>query len=201
MRTNNSGLVYVFTGNGKGKTSAALGMVVRSLGHNQKVAWVSWYKTRQWPIGEVRLPEMLSAMFRKRIKMYWVGKGFYLLDSKKKKVGRTGTVYDFDTPEGHKFAAESGLKLAKDLLTAEIPTGGTKIDLLVLDEVLVAVEDRLLSKKDIIGLIKLRGKTNIVLTGRGKVGWLTEKVDLVSEIQKVKHPYDKGLLAVPGMDF
>ena len=62
MSTNKKGLVYVISGEGKGKTSAALGMVVRSLAHGRRVVWISWYKDNSWPIGEIRLPEMLSRL-------------------------------------------------------------------------------------------------------------------------------------------
>lgn len=201
MSTNKKGLVYVFSGEGKGKTSAALGIAIRSLAHNQKVVWISWYKDTSWPIGEIRLSEMLIKKYRDRLMMYWIGKGFYLKDNKTKRVGESGVVYDFDTPVGHKIAAESGLKLANDVLAGKIPHRGSSPDLLVLDEILVAVEDKLLSKKDIVELISKRGMINMVLTGRGETDWLKERVDLISEINKVKHPFDLGKLAVSGLDF
>lgn len=152
-------------------------------------------------MGEIKLPEMLTKKYKDKLTMYWIGKGFYLKDNKTKRVGESGTVYDFDTPEGHKIAAESGLKLAGDILAGRIPHGGNLPDLLVLDEILVAVTDKLLFKKDIIKLISKRGMTNVILTGRGETDWLKERVDLISEINKVKHPFDLGKLAVSGLDF
>lgn len=193
-------MVYVFTGNGKGKTSAAIGCALRSLAHNLTVTWISWYKNTDWPIGEVQLPVMLLPKYRKNLEMYWMGKGFYLRNSKTKKVNQS-RVHDFDTQEGHKKAAESGLNLAKDILNKKIPRGGTSLNLLILDEILVAVADGLLQQKDIVELIKLRNKTNIILTGRGEIGWLTDSVDLISIIDNSKHPYDRGIMALPGLDF
>ena len=112
-----------------------------------------------------------------------------------------GKVFDFDTPVGHKIAAESGIKLVDDVLAGKIPQWGRPPDLLVLDEILVTVKDKLLFKKDIIKLISKRGGTNIVLTGRGETEWLKDCVDLISEINKVKHQFDLGRLAVAGLDF
>jgi len=218
MSTNKKGLVYVFSGEGKGKTSAALGMVVRSLVHGRRVVWISWYKDTSWPVGEIRLPEILTKKYKDRLMMYWVGKGFYfknsrtsgearsrfarqkLKNSKMREVARA-KVFDFDTPVGHKIAAESGLKLANDVLAGKIPLWGNLPDLLVLDEILVAVKDKLLLKKNITKLISKRGRTNLVLTGRGETDWLRERVDLISEVNKVKHPFDSGTLAVAGLDF
>lgn len=208
MSTNRKGLVYVFSGEGKGKTSAALGMVIRSLAHNRRVVWISWYKDTSWPIGEIGLPKMLTKKYQDGLVMYWIGKGFYfknprtqeLKNSRVREVGRA-KIFDFDTPVGHKVAAESGLKLANDVLSGKIPRRGSSANLLVLDEILVAVHDKLLFKKDIIRLISNRGTTNVVLTGRGEVAWLEKSVDLVSQINKVKHPLDLGILAIPGLDF
>lgn len=208
MDTNKKGLVYVFSGEGKGKTSAALGIVLRSLGHNQRVVWISWYKDTSWPIGEIRLPKILSKKYKDRLRMYWVGRGFYIKNSRTQELKNSrvrevwrARVFDFDTPVGHKIAAVSGLKLANDILARKIPQWGGPPDLLVLDEILVAVKDKLLFKKDIIKLISKRGGTNVVLTGRGRMEWLSQKVDLISEINKVKHPFDLGKLAVAGLDF
>ncbi len=175
-------------------------MVVRSLAHGRRVVWISWYKDTSWPIGEIRLPEMLTKKYKDNLLMYWIGKGFYFKDSKMKEVGRA-KVFDFDTPVGHKIAAESGLKLANDVLEGKIPQWGSAPDLLVLDEILVAVKDGLLFKKDIMKLISKRRMTNVILTGRGEVDWLKGRVDLISEINKVKHPFDLGTLAVVGLDF
>lgn len=173
------GLVYVFTGDGKGKTSAALGVAVRSASAGMKVGWVSWYKENKWPISEKLLPTRRD--LEGRLKMYFMGEGFYKLPT------------DHATPQKHCEAAFAGLKQAEKLLK--------KVDVLVLDEVNNAVKDGLITLIDLIDLINLRGKTHLVLTGRGASRTVLEAADLVTEMKKIKHPFDKGVKAVKGLDY
>ncbi len=170
----NQGLVYVFTGDGKGKTSAALGVAVRAASNGMRVGWVSWYKEKRWPISEMKLK-------LKNLKMYWLGEGFFRLPT------------DHATPDEHKRAAEAALKMAETLLP--------KVDVLVLDEVNNAITDKLINLSDLIKLISRRAKTHLILTGRGASGRVLEVADLVTEMTKIKHPFDKGLKAVKGLDY
>ena len=179
------GLVYVFTGNGKGKTSAALGMVARAACNKMKVGWVSWYKEESWPISENKLP---SGMIPEgKIEMYFMGKGFYKLPT------------DKAFPEEHKKAAAAALKKAESLLK--------KVDVLVMDEVVKAIADKLIKEKEVMRVVGKRGKTHVVLTGRtSRPGLevsarLLEVADLVTECKKIKHPFDKGIKAVKGLDY
>ena len=165
------GLVYVFTGEGKGKTSAALGVAVRAVCAGMKVGWVSWYK-------EKVLPTRLDLV---GLEMYAMGKGFYKLPG------------DKVMPEEHKQAAAAALKQAEKLLKT--------VDVLVLDEVNNAVSDKLINLKQVIDLINKRGKTHLILTGRGACPELVEAADLVTEMKKVKHPFDRGIKAVKGLDY
>ena len=171
---NTKGLVYVFTGDGKGKTSAALGVAVRAALSGMKVGWVSWYKERRWPISEMKLK-------LKNLKMYWLGEGFYQLPT------------DHATPSEHKQAAAAALKQAEKLIT--------KVDVLVLDEVNNAVKDKLIDFNHLNALIKKRGKTHLILTGRGASRRVLEGADLVTEMKKIKHPFDRGQKAVKGLDY
>ena len=165
------GLVYVFTGEGKGKTSAALGVAVRAVCAGMKVGWVSWYKEKVLPSRSV---------LEGRLEMYAMGKGFYKLPG------------DKATPEEHKQAAAAALKQAEKLLKT--------VDVLVLDEVNNAVSDKLINLKQVIDLINKRGKTHLILTGRGAARRLLAGADLVTEMKKIKHPFDKGIKAVKGLD-
>jgi cob(I)alamin adenosyltransferase len=167
------GLVYVFTGDGKGKTTAALGVAVRALARGMKVGWVSWFKEEKWRMSELGL--------KGKIEMHMMGKGFYNLPG------------DKATPEEHKKAAEAGLKKTESLLS--------KVDVLVLDEVNKAVKDKLVGLNDLINLISKKGKTHLVLTGRGMDKQIVELADLVTEMKKIKHPFDKGIKAVKGLDY
>ncbi len=203
---NENGLVYVFTGEGKGKTSAALGVTVRMLLNKKKVVWISWYKEEKWGISEMKLIEH----FRDDLRMFWMGYGFYIAEGEEQKMGNskiktakvsTSRVYDMNTPDGHKRAAEEALNLAKRLLVDRGEAGGMPIDLLVLDEAVQAVKDELLDEEDLIKVLGMRGSTHVVLTGRGLTKPIKDEADLVSEIAKVRHPFDRGSLAVKGLDF
>lgn len=168
------GLVYVFTGEGKGKTSAALGVAVRAASNGMKVGWVSWYKEKKWQISEMKLK-------LKNLQMYWLGEGFYKLPT------------DHALPIEHKLAAETALKQAEKLLKT--------VSVLVLDEVNNAVGDKLIDLNHLIDLINKRGKTHLILTGRGVCPELVERADLVTEMKKIKHPFDRGIKAVKGLDY
>ncbi|MDZ7586729.1 MAG: cob(I)yrinic acid a,c-diamide adenosyltransferase [Patescibacteria group bacterium] len=168
------GLVYVFTGEGKGKTSAALGVAVRAVCAGMKVGWVSWYKEKKWLISEMNLK-------LKNLQMYWLGEGFYKLPT------------DHALPAQHKLAAMAALKQAEKLLKT--------VDVLVLDEVNNAVADHLINLNYLTDLMKKRGKTHLILTGRDACPEFVERADLVTEMKKIKHPFDKGIKAVRGLDY
>jgi cob(I)alamin adenosyltransferase len=171
-----SGLIYVFTGDGKGKTSAALGVAVRAALTGMKVAIVQWYKEKRWPIAEHKLGKYI-----KNIKIYPLGSGFYKLPT------------DHASPKEHQQAAEAALKQAGKLIS--------QVDVLVLDEVNNAVRDRLINLDHLTDLIKKRGQTHLILTGRGADKKIIELADLVTEMKKIKHPFDKGQKAVKGLDY
>jgi cob(I)alamin adenosyltransferase len=77
----------------------------------------------------------------------------------------------------------------------------SQVDLLVLDEVNNAVKDKLIDLGDLLKLISQRDKTHLILTGRGGSGRVLEAADLVTEMKKIKHPYDRGQKAVKGLDY
>lgn len=189
----NRGMVYVFTGEGKGKTSAAIGVTVRAVGVGMKVAWIGFYKQASWKLTEVKPLQRLG------VAVYLMGKGFHL-PSQSGKTGvkmvkvKTGqVVVDGVSSREHKQAAAAAIQKARELL------GG--VDLLVLDEVNNAVSEGLLEAREIRQLIEGRKRTHMILTGRGAGPEVVEAADLVTEMKKVKHPYDQGKLAVRGLDF
>jgi len=170
------GLVYVFTGDGKGKTSAAFWTGVRAALRGMKVAVIQWYKEARWPTAEQEIGQKIE-----NFKVYLMGKGFYQLPT------------DHATPSEHKKAAQEALDLAKELMG--------KVDVLILDEVSNAVKDRLIDLIDLIDLISKRGKTHVILTGRGAHPKIIAMADLVTEMKKIKHPFDRGKMAVKGLDY
>lgn len=201
--TASPGMIYVFTGEGKGKTSAALGTLVRALSNGWTVGWVSWYKEASWGISEHSLETLLLPEVRNRLKFFSLGKGFYIpgkgdtalseKTGKKAVRANAAVILDDDTEHEHRLAAKTALATAKELLP--------EVDVLVLDEVCNAVSDGLLEFAEVEEILQGRGATHVVLTGRAAPPQLIELADLVSEIVKRKHPYDVGKLAVKGLDF
>lgn len=195
-------LVYVFTGEGKGKTSAALGVAVRSLLNNEKVVWISFYKQESWGLSESKLKEKFE-----NLEMIFTGKGFRITNFDKKlmrdgkelklaTVGDGAKVVDTASEDEHKLAAGMGLEIAVKSLEK-------KPFLLVMDEVLNAVDEGLISEKELFEVMAKRGETHVVLTGRlgTKSETILAEADLMTECKKIKHPYDLGKLAVKGLDY
>jgi len=107
---------------------------------------------------------------------------------------KQGLVYVFTGEgKGKTSAAFTGLKQAEKLLN--------KVDVLILDEANNAVKDKLIDLKYLTNLINKRGKTHLILTGRAACPELVERADLVTEMKKIKHPFDKGIKAVRGLDY
>jgi len=179
------GKIYIFTGDGKGKTSAALGTVMRAVGNGMKVAWVAWYKQESWRLSELKPLKGLG------IEVYLMGKGFLIKEGVKELI-EGSKVVDKASEEDHKESSMEALKKAAELMG--------KVDVLVLDEVNNAVDDKLISVKDLISVMKKRRKTHLILTGREAKKEILRLADLVTKMEKVKHPYDKGELAERGLD-
>lgn len=195
-----SGMIYVFTGEGKGKTSAALGVATRSLLLEKKVVWVAFYKQESWGLAEAKLKDKF-----KNLEMIFGGRGFRISNFDKKimkegkelklaTVGNGAKVVDTASEEEHQQAAAKSLEMVNKHLQ-EIPF------LLVMDEVLNAVNEGLIEVEQLIKVLGNRGETHVVLTGRGLPKEIEGVADLVTECKKIKHPYDTGKLAVSGLDF
>ena len=173
------GLVVVYTGKGKGKTTAALGMALRALGHGFKVVMIQFIKG-EWFYGELSSSSKLEPDFE----LIAAGKGF---------VG----IIDDDKPRAaHVAAAKEALQISKE----KIVSG--KYDIVILDEINYAVNLELISADEVLKLIKIKPKhTTLVLTGNYAVDKVIETADLVTEMREVKHPYKQGKKAKKGVDF
>jgi cob(I)alamin adenosyltransferase len=167
------GLIYLFTGNGKGKTTAALGNAIRALGYGEKVVVIQFMK--KWETGEKKFFESHGYEFHQ--------------------FGRKEFV-DFRNPSDEdKKLAKEGLAFAEEKLKE-------KPFLLVLDELNVAVAANLLSVEEALQFLeKIPEETNVIITGRYAKKELIEKADLVTEMKEIKHPFQKGKPAVKGLDF
>src|SRR3989338_5757005 len=179
MESRPVGLVIVYTGDGKGKTSAALGGVFRALGHGWNVLVIEFLKG-DWP---VVFGELESAKCHKRLEILQLGKGFVKIMGDKKPF------------EEHRMAAADALALAR----SHILSG--KYELVVLDEVNYAVDEKLIGLEELLALVDAKPSgTNLILTGRNARPELIEKADLVTEMKEIKHPFQKGIQARKGID-
>lgn len=192
MSTNQTGLVYIFTGDGKGKTSAALGTAIRALAAGLKVAMIQWYKDPDWKISDHEISALLNKDAQKRFILLAQGQGFYI-KTKTAPLTTGQIVIDKTTPQHHKQAATQALTEAHRLIS--------QVDVLILDEINNAVADQLIDLKEIQNLLEVRGSTHVILTGRNAHPALIERADLVTSMNKMKHPYDQGKLAIKGLDY
>lgn len=187
MTSQSAGMIYIFTGDGKGKTSAALGVGLRASLNGMKVAMVQWYKDPTWKISEYSINSQL-----KNFTIYPMGQGFYI-KNKQAKLATGQVAIDKTTPQHHQQAAQLALDKARQLLST--------VDLLILDEINNAVHDQLVSVDAVIGLCSSRHHTHLILTGRQAHPRIVALADLVTSMTKIKHPYDQGVPAIRGLDF
>lgn len=174
------GMVQIYYGDGKGKTTAALGTALRACGQGLKVHLVQFIKNgtgdKEFEVsGEIKALSRLENFSHKRFGIgKWVTK---------------------DCIEEHKKEAEAALDYLQDILP--------EYDLVIADEVLYAVQLGLLDDEEVVKVIKSKPKnTEIILTGSHKpVPRVIAFADLVTEIKKIKHPFDRGVNARKGIDY
>ncbi len=173
------GLVIVYTGGGKGKTTAALGMALRAVGHNQKICIIQFIKG-SWHYGELNSLKRLEP----EVELVTMGKGF------------VGIIDDKSPREEHEKIAKEGIKLTKEKIQSK------KYDIIILDEVNYAVNLGLIELNDVLDLIKTKpSELNLVLTGNHAKPEIVEEADLVTEMREIKHPFKSGIKAKKGIDF
>jgi len=173
------GLVIVYTGNGKGKTTAALGLCIRAIGYDEKVCIIQFIKG-SWKYGELDGIKRLAP----NVELYQKGLGF------------VGIIDDKLDKSEHIKAAQEAIAFAKE----KILSG--KYDIIILDEINVAVSLDLIRVEDIMNLIDCKPELlDLVLTGRNARPEVIERADLVTEMREIKHPYQKGIMAQKGIDF
>jgi cob(I)alamin adenosyltransferase len=173
------GLVIVYTGNGKGKTTAALGMALRAVGYNHKICLIQFIKG-SWPYGEMESAKRLEP----ELELIIVGKGF------------VGIIDDKSPREEHVKIAKEAIKISKE----KIQSG--KYNIIILDEVNYAINLDLIDVKDVLELIKSKPENlNLVLTGNHAKKEIIEAADLVTEMREIKHPFKSGIKAKKGIDF
>jgi len=175
--TSEKGLIIVHTGNGKGKTTAALGMVLRSLGHGYQVAIVQFIKGAWEPAEKAAFEH-----WGNQLEFHALGEGF------------TWETQDRDRDILKATQAwETALKFIKD----------PNFKLVLLDEINIALKLSYLNIEEVIaGLSEKTEDSHVILTGRGALPALLERADLVTEMTLVKHPFrEQGVKAQPGIEF
>lgn len=171
------GLIHIYCGDGKGKTTAAVGLAVRCAGRGNKVLLVQFLKSRD--SGELyslaKLPD-IEVMRGKENKKF---------------------TFQMNEEEKHALLIEHN-KMFEQVL-AKIKNGG--YSLLILDEVIGALNAKVFEMQKLIGFLRHKPENlEVVLTGRNPAPELVEIADYVSEMRKVKHPMDKGIMAREGIE-
>ncbi len=169
---NKRGLILVYTGDGKGKTTAALGLGLRASGYNSKVRMVQFMK------GGMYTGELAAVKYLPDFQIYQAGKDEFVFVADQEDISE----------------AEAGFALAKEL--------AKEADLLILDEINVAVRYGLLPIEEVRDFILNKPEElDLVLTGRDFPEELYDLVDLISEVKEVKHHYRQGIPAKKGIEF
>jgi cob(I)alamin adenosyltransferase len=171
------GLFIIYTGHGKGKSTAAFGAVFRSLGRGYKAAIVQFIKG-PWVSGEIKALEK----FGDRVHFDSVGDGF-----------------TWDTKDLAKdvAAAQAGWEKCKILLSA------ARHDVYLFDELLYVLKYNFLNAADVLSDLERLKPPNahVILTGRDAPAEFIDRADLVTEMREIKHPYRQGIVAQPGIDY
>ena len=170
------GLVLVYTGDGKGKSSSAFGVIVRALGWGQSVGVVQFIKGN-WKTGERQFFER----FPDQVDWHTMGEGF---------------TWNTQDRARDTVVAETAFDRARDMMA------GGDLDLVVLDEINVVLHYDYLKSGAVLAALRARSpRTSVILTGRDAKPEIADYADLVSEMREVKHPYAAGIMAQRGLDF
>ena len=174
-----NGLIIVHTGNGKGKTTAALGLAIRAWGDGLRVLILQFIKGG-WKYGEIETIKKLGEIDG-RIELKRLGKGFQR---------------NTDDKAEHIEVAKEALKEAGNAFESG------NYDLIILDEINYAVKFELITVEDVKALLAKRpAELHVVLTGRDAKEEIIDMADLVTEMKLIKHPYQKGIKAQKGIEF
>ena len=173
----NKGLILLYTGNGKGKTTAALGQVLRAAGHGFKVAIIQFIKNME-NTGEIKAAKKI---FADHLEIFPMGSGF---------------TWDAKDQDELRQAAEKGWALAKE----KINSG--QYCMVILDELTYTINYGLLDQEEVVSFLRQKPEPlHIIITGRDANDKLIDLADLVTEMKEIKHPYQNGFKATKGIEF
>ncbi|MHC1566520.1 MAG: cob(I)yrinic acid a,c-diamide adenosyltransferase [Candidatus Syntropharchaeia archaeon] len=170
------GLIHVYTGDGKGKTTASLGLAFRAAGHGFRVFMIQFMKgIENRDYGELKFSQTFH-----NLTMVQFGTGF---------VGKKPSEFDI-------LSARKGMECAKKAINSG------KYDIVILDEINVAINYGLVPLEEVIELIEKKPNgVELILTGRNAPEEIIERSDYVTEMRLIKHPYDRGIGARVGIEF
>ncbi len=168
------GYIHIYTGDGKGKTTAALGLIIRALGHNKKIAMIQFMKDDK-NYGEYKF-------LHDKITLLQVGRNEFV---------------NFDDPEQIDIdLAQKGFEKAKEIIFSK------EYDIIILDEINVAMMFGLIGEDSIVDLMNNKPESlELIMTGRGASEKMIEHADLVTEMKEIKHYYTKGIIARQGIEY
>ncbi|HHW57486.1 MAG TPA: cob(I)yrinic acid a,c-diamide adenosyltransferase [Clostridia bacterium] len=173
---NKKGLVLNYTGDGKGKTTAALGLALRAIGHGEKVYMIQFMK------GSPDYGEIKAAKYLPNFQIVQKGRNAFVKKNE-------------PHPEDLELAKE-GMELARKIISQG------EYDLVILDEINVAVDYGLIKEEEVLKLIELRPEwVTLVLTGRYAHDKILEKADMISLVKEVRHHYQRGISAQGGIEY
>ncbi len=172
------GLIVVITGNGKGKTTSALGMVLRACGHGLRVCMIQFMK------GDLYAGEWGGLKQLDNVELFSTGKGF---------CGIQGNPYPF---EEHRANAQEAIKLVKQKMASG------NFDLVIMDEINNALHLKLVDLDQVLEILENKPPLlHLILTGRDAHPKVIELADTVSEVREIKHAYRKDIEPQPGIDY
>ncbi len=176
------GLIQVYTGSGKGKTTAALGLALRALGRGMTVCMYQFLKPPSYETGESLIAEKLGPSFKLvRLEQSW------------------SLRRSLSDPEEVDLMAKAIKKALPDIVDA-VSSG--EWDVVILDEIVFCLDKGMITESELFELFEVREENvELVLTGRGATPRLIEEADLVTEMVAVKHPYDEGIPARSGIEY
>lgn len=172
------GLIHIYTGDGKGKTTAALGLAIRARGHGLKVAYIYFHKDpKRWDYGEHKILRKIG------VDTFGFAK-------------RHPHFYRKLNPDKIRKECLKGLKFIESLYNTK------KYNMIILDEINISLRDGFLKKEELLNIMKTKPRgLELVLTGRGAKEEVIRYADLVSKIEKIKHPHDLGIQRRIGIEY
>ncbi|MBI4650049.1 cob(I)yrinic acid a,c-diamide adenosyltransferase [Candidatus Desantisbacteria bacterium] len=175
---NKKGFIQIYTGNGKGKTTSAVGLAVRARAYDLKVCYIYFHKEPdRWGHGEHTSLKKLG------VDVFGFAKGHPLFDK------------DINSQKVKDECLEA-INFIKKIYIEN------KYDVLILDEIIISIRDGFLKEEEVIDILNTKPeKLELILTGRSASKNIIHKADLVSEIENIKHPYDSGIQGRKGIDY